>query len=54
MNDPWGNNYHYLFPGKYNKDKYDLWSRGADNAQGGEGYNRDICQIGVEIGVGPR
>jgi hypothetical protein len=28
--DPWGKPYHYLFPGKHNPNKYDLWSGGPD------------------------
>lgn len=39
-NDPWNNPYHYEAPGK-NGD-YDLYSYGADNAEGGEGDNEDI------------
>jgi general secretion pathway protein G len=38
--DPWGNEYHYRFPGE--NGLYDLYSYGADNAEGGEGDNRDI------------
>lgn len=38
--DPWGNQYHYESPG--NHGDYDLYSLGADNAQGGEGENMDI------------
>ncbi len=38
--DPWGNEYHYRFPGE--NGPYDLYSYGADNAEGGEGDNRDI------------
>ncbi|RJQ16675.1 MAG: type II secretion system protein GspG [Nitrospiraceae bacterium] len=38
--DPWNNPYHYESPGK-NSD-YDLYSFGADNAEGGEGENEDI------------
>lgn len=40
--DPWGRPYHYLFPGKHNPNKYDLWSGGPDgtaafgNWRGGE------------------
>jgi len=32
--DPWGNPYVYAFPGRHNKDGFDLFSRGADGAQG--------------------
>ncbi len=38
--DPWGNEYNYQFPGEHGP--YDLFSYGADNAEGGEGDNRDI------------
>ncbi|MBI4688189.1 MAG: type II secretion system major pseudopilin GspG [Nitrospirae bacterium] len=38
--DPWGNPYHYESPGK--QGDYDLYSYGADNAEGGEGENQDI------------
>lgn len=42
-NDPWGNQYVYLCPGKHNADTFDLYSPGADGAEGGEGEARDIC-----------
>ncbi len=38
--DPWGNDYVYAYPGDHGP--YDLYSYGADNAEGGEGDNRDI------------
>ena len=38
--DPWGNDYLYLFPGQYSK--YDLFTYGADGAVGGDGDNADI------------
>jgi general secretion pathway protein G len=38
--DPWGNDYHYVFPGE--NGAYDLYSYGADNAEGGEGDNKDL------------
>lgn len=38
--DPWGNEYQYRFPGEHGD--FDLYSLGADNAQGGEGENQDI------------
>jgi len=34
--DPWDNPYVYLFPGRQNKDGFDLFSRGPDGAQGSE------------------
>ncbi len=38
--DPWDQPYHYKSPGNYGD--YDLYSYGADNAEGGEGKNTDI------------
>lgn len=38
--DPWGNSYRYVSPGE-NGD-YDLFSLGADNADGGSGQDMDI------------
>jgi general secretion pathway protein G len=38
--DPWNNPYHYVSPGQHGK--FDLWSWGADNAEGGEGEDTDI------------
>ena len=38
--DPWGNPYHYRFPGRFNE--FDIYSLGADNQQGGDGENRDV------------
>lgn len=38
--DPWGNEYHYRYPGE-NAD-FDLYSLGADDAEGGEGESADI------------
>lgn len=38
--DPWGNAYLYRFPGEHGK--YDLYSFGADAAEGGEDENQDI------------
>jgi general secretion pathway protein G len=41
--DPWGHAYAYRSPGTHGVAKtYDLWSRGADGADGGEGVNSDI------------
>ena len=40
--DPWGNPYQYRNPGTQRKTGFDLWSRGADNADGGEGDGADI------------
>ena len=38
--DPWGNAYLYRSPGEHGK--YDLYSLGADAAEGGEDENQDI------------
>jgi general secretion pathway protein G len=38
--DPWGRPYHYKCPGDHGP--YDLYSFGADGAEGGDGENRDI------------
>ncbi|MFH0898641.1 MAG: type II secretion system protein GspG [bacterium] len=40
--DAWGVKFNYKYPGVHNKDKYDLWSNGADKKPGGEGPNADI------------
>ncbi len=32
--DPWDRPYQYECPGKYNPDKYDVWSLGPDGADG--------------------
>ena len=41
-NDPWGNPYQYRCPGLHHTSSFDLWSRGADGADGGEGQAADI------------
>jgi len=40
--DPWGNPYQYRSPGTHRKSDFDIWSRGPDNADGGEGEAADI------------
>lgn len=40
--DPWGNPYQYRRPGTRHANSFDLWSRGADNADGGEGDGADV------------
>ncbi len=40
--DPWGNPYQYRNPGLHHPTSFDLWSRGADGADGGEGEGADI------------
>jgi general secretion pathway protein G len=38
--DPWGQMYIYRFPGEFGD--YDLYSLGADQAEGGEGEDQDV------------
>lgn len=38
--DPWGHEYYYRSPGQHGP--FDLYSLGADNAEGGEGENQDV------------
>ncbi|UZR28673.1 type II secretion system major pseudopilin GspG [Methylococcus mesophilus] len=38
--DPWNNPFHYVAPGQHGK--FDVWSLGQDNAEGGEGEDADI------------
>lgn len=38
--DPWGQPYHYRSPGEH--DAFDLYTYGADNAEGGDGEARDV------------
>jgi general secretion pathway protein G len=40
--DPWNNPYQYANPGVRNPSRFDLWSRGKDAADGGEGDAADI------------
>ena len=40
LKDPWGHPYNYLIPGQHGD--YDLYSLGADNAEGGDGENQDV------------
>jgi len=40
--DPWGNPYRYRIPGIRHATSFDLWSAGADGADGGEGEKADI------------
>jgi general secretion pathway protein G len=41
-NDPWGNPYQYSFPGTHHPTSFDIWSRGSDGADGGEGAAADV------------
>ncbi|MGH8580556.1 MAG: type II secretion system major pseudopilin GspG [Gammaproteobacteria bacterium] len=55
-NDPWGKKYHYESPGKHGE--FDLYSLGADNAEGGDGDNKDIVSwkevdTSLKEGAGP-
>jgi general secretion pathway protein G len=38
--DPWNNPYHYVAPGQHGK--FDVFSLGADGAEGGEGEDQDV------------
>lgn len=40
LKDPWGHPYNYLIPGQHGD--FDLYSLGADNAEGGDGENQDV------------
>src|ERR1017187_9418881 len=40
--DPWGNPYQYRVPGMHHVTTFDVWSRGADGQDGGEGPNADV------------
>jgi len=40
--DPWGLPFQYRSPGIHHPSSFDLWSRGADKADGGEGDGADI------------
>ncbi|HVY69227.1 MAG TPA: type II secretion system major pseudopilin GspG [Verrucomicrobiae bacterium] len=40
--DPWGTPYQYASPGTHNPSRFDLWSRGADKADGGANEAADL------------
>ena len=40
--DPWGQSFQYRAPGAHHTASFDIWSRGADGKDGGEGQNADI------------
>lgn len=42
LEDPWGHDYVYLYPGQAHPDSYDVKSYGADGQPGGDGENADI------------
>ncbi len=46
--DPWGRPYVYRCPGEHNPDGYDLFSYGADGAEGGAGVKADITNWEAE------
>lgn len=39
--DPWGNPYRYRFPGEHGE--FDVFSLGADDAEGGDGESQDVA-----------
>jgi general secretion pathway protein G len=41
-NDPWDEPYQYRVPGTHHPNGADIWSRGEDKADGGEGKGADI------------
>jgi general secretion pathway protein G len=41
-NDPWSNEYQYRAPGTHHTSSFDIWSRGADGADGGDAEAADI------------
>jgi general secretion pathway protein G len=41
-NDPWDEPYQYRVPGIHHPNGCDIWSRGEDKADGGEGKGADI------------
>jgi len=45
--DPWGNPYHYVYPGTHGKE-FDIFSYGADNQEGGEKDDADIGNWSTE------
>jgi general secretion pathway protein G len=40
--DPWGHPYQYRVPGAHHTASFDIWSRGADGVDGGEGEGADV------------
>ncbi len=40
--DPWGRELHYKSPGTHNPEKFDVFSLGRDNAEGGTGDDADV------------
>ncbi len=50
--DPWGYEYGYSVTGGADDHPYEIYSFGADGAEGGEGEDADIFNIEVEQGSG--
>ncbi|MFP4208239.1 MAG: type II secretion system major pseudopilin GspG [Wenzhouxiangella sp.] len=42
--DPWGREYHYLYPGVH--AEFDVWTFGANGMSGGDGINAEIGNWG--------
>lgn len=42
VDDPWGQPYQYRAPGSAPNRAFEIWSQGADGADGGEGMDADI------------
>ena len=42
IQDPWGHEYLYLYPGQVHPDSYDVKTYGADKQPGGQGEAADI------------
>ena len=40
--DPWSHPFKYRYPSTHKPSGYDIWSTGADGADGGEKENADI------------
>lgn len=40
LNDPWGQPYHYVLPGKHGE--FDVFTYGSDNREGGSGEDKDV------------
>jgi general secretion pathway protein G len=40
--DPWGRELHYVCPGNHNPKKYDVYTLGKDNTEGGTGSDMDV------------
>lgn len=47
--DPWGQPYVYVAPGRVNPESYDLYSLGRDGREGGEGEDADVTSWGEAV-----